>query len=331
MTIYTGPELFEDSTPSFGSTLGTALGGGISEGLKMLMKSKMDRMAQKEKRAQEQAVELQKFAQLQSLLGGGGAPGGAPPPETASRGAPTDFSDQQILKASLIDNQLGNLLQKQKDSKERGVASKFKETKETRKTIINQARAARENNTRLERMNVLNERDNLINPIYNATLKKLGLDIAALKNPDSQEFDKLTNDMFKNIREIFGNRISVIEIVTFLKTIPTLNQTQEGRRRVIRNLQLLTRGAPARFEIMREILKENGGVPPYDLGVQIEERASGVLDKMSSEFIGGLSSAPEIEISADEKKIKAKASPRVRNPKTGEILEWNGTQWKKVK
>ena len=316
MTIYTTPQSFEDPTPSVGQRFGSALGEGLSSGLQLLLQSKLQRMGEREK-----------LSQLQSILGGSDVPGqdievdflDSARPQTPFRAE--DLTDAQVLAINQLDPKMGALLQNQKTAAGREVGSKFKETKEIRKEILNQSKAAKENNTRLDRMGKLNKSGKLINPLYNATLKKLGMDVAALKNPDSQEFDKLSNDMFKNIREIFGNRINVIEIQTFLKTIPTLSQTQEGRSRVIRNLKLLNRGAQERLKAMKEITKENRGVPPYDIGEQIEERISPELDKMSAEFIAGPS----------EEKPQPEKVQRVRNPQTGEILEWTGTQWKKVK
>ncbi len=282
MTIYTTPESFEDPTPGFGGQLGKALGGGISSGLQLLLQSKLQKMGEREK-----------LAQLQSILGGSDVGGEDIEVDflDSARDQPPfksqDLTDAQILAVNQIDPKMGALLQVQKSAAGKEVASKFKETKEIRKEIINQSKAARENDVRLERMAKLNDSGKLISPLFNATLQKLGLDIPALKNPDSQEFEKLSNDMFRNIREIFGNRINVIEIQTFLKTIPTLSQSQEGRTRVIRNLKLLNRGAQARIKIMREIMKENEGVPPYDVGEQIEERISSKLDKMATEFVAG--------------------------------------------
>lgn len=290
MTIYTTPEsLGIIPEKSRASQLSEALGGGLTQGIQ----SGLELLAQDKIEKMKQMGQQQKFAQLQSILGGSDVPGedievdfldSARPPSSFKS---ADLTDAQILAVSQLDPTMGKLLQAQKSMSGKEVASRFKETKDIRKEILNQSKAARENDTRLERMKQLNASGKLIDPLYNATLEKLGLDIPALKNPDSQEFEKLTNDMFRNIREIFGNRINVIEIITFLKTIPTLSQSQEGRNRVIRNLKLLNRGAQARVKAMKEIIKENGGTPPYDLGEQVEERISPELDNMSAQFIAG--------------------------------------------
>lgn len=208
----------------------------------------------------------------------------------ATRGAPKDITNEQILAISAIDPNMAKLLQSQKDTGSKETASKFKETKEVRSNIISQAQAANENNMRLNRMGKLNESGKLIGGLFNSTLKKFGLDLPALKNPESQEFEKLSTDMLRNAKEIFGARVTNFEMDTFLKSIPTLSQTKEGRERVIRNLKIFNEGATKRLDAMKKIIKANRGTPPYDLGEQIEEMIGSDLDKMMSNFVAG---APE--------------------------------------
>jgi hypothetical protein len=280
MTIYTTPEAFADTTPSAGGRLGASLGTGISSGLKMLLEGKIKKMHEREK-----------LNQLRSILGGADVPGDdiqADFLDSARTDSPKrGLTNDQILAVSQIDPNLAKIIQSQKESFSKEEASKFKETKDVRKEIRGQARAARENNMRLDRMSKLNESGKLISAGYNELLKKFGLDVPILKNPASQEFDKLSNDMFRNIREIFGARITNLEVDAFLKTIPTLSNTKEGRIRIIKNLKALNEGASLRLKAMNEIIKENRGVPPYNLGEQIEERISPELDKLSTRFVEG--------------------------------------------
>ncbi len=337
MTIYTTPEAFEDPTPTPGQRIGTGLGKGVGSGLEMLLATKVEEMKRKkmdaaaqqlgippglspelQKEYLKQSGQNQKLQKLQQLFGGQQQRAGEGiPAESGTAGKP---SPEEVLQIGAIDPNLGRIVQSQIESDKREVASRFKETKETRKEILSQARGAQESNMRLDRMEKLNEKGELINPVFNALLGKIGLDIPALKNPDSQEFEKISNDMFKGIREIFGARILSIEIDTFLKTIPTLMQSSEGKRRVIRNLKIINEGADIRRNAMKEIMKENQGTPPYDLAEQIDERISPELDIMAQEFVGS---------SAEQGKVEK--VPDVINKKTGERLEWVDGKWRKVK
>jgi len=306
----------------FGGRLGSALGEGTAGLLQTLIQNKLKAKA-----------ERQKLAQLQSILGGADVPGGDTEvdflDESVQRKPTQGISNEQILAISQIDPNMAKLLQSQKESGTKEAASQFKETKETRKDILNQAKASRENDMRLDRMEQLNESGKLVSGLYNDMLKTFGIDFAALKNPESQEFEKLSTDMLRNAREIFGSRISNLEVSTFLKTIPTLSQTAEGRKRVIRNLKLLNKGAGIRLNEMKKIMKENKGVPPYDLAEQIEERIGPQLDDITEEF----KVAPVTPSQAFKTLPSASdhSGKIIRDTTTGKRYKSDGKKWKVVK
>lgn len=258
---------------------------------------------------------------LQALLGG--APSGTEE-VTAEEVSPTtgpmrpggieSLSDEQIQQIAVLDPVLGRTIQAQKEARgrenlaERKEAQRTKEvafsqTKEVRKEISQGARGARDNMKRLGRMSTLLDQGKLVNPVFNEALKKLNLDIPALKNPDSQEFDKLTVDFLRGAREIFGARVTNFEAENFLKSIPSLAQSDEGKRRIIRNLDLLNQGALLREKAMRDIVRENEGNPPLDLDDRVEERIDPEIERISAVFLSGDRSdnAPKgVEISAEE-------------------------------
>jgi len=232
-----------------------------------------------------------KLQQLMHLLGGGqGGQGGEEGVDVNEEqvGPRGGISDENILAISAIDPNMARLLQGQKEAGYKREATAFKETKDTRQDILKGAKAAQENNMRLDRMETLIDEGNLIPGAFNSFLQKVGLDIPALKNPDSQEFEKLSTDMTRNAREIYGNRLTNFEVQTFLKTIPTLSQTTEGQKRVIHNLRLLNEGARLRSRAMNKIIKSNKGIPPFDIAERIEEKISPKLDKIANDFEKGL-------------------------------------------
>ncbi len=323
----------------------------LGDSLDTILKSKLD-----------QRMQQQKMAQLQSLIGGGPAPqqdqgipveeGFASPAQQGvepgqeevrqeidlTQDVPSHkfvphtkaFSPEQILGVNAIDPQAAKLMQSQNDVRSREEASRWKETKETRKTVNGQARAAHENNLRLDRMQALNDKGDLVSGVYNKALEKFGLDIGILKTPDSEEFEKLSNDMFKGIREIFGNRILKIEMITFLKTIPTLMQSEEGKNRVIRNLKTLNQGAFLRKKAMSRIIKENGGSPPYDLETQIDERIGPGLEKIGEQFKQGQESVSgqQFESLPTASQFSGKT---IKDSNTGKRYRSDGKKWKVVK
>ncbi len=163
-------------------------------------------------------------------------------------------------------------------------AARFKATKEERKDIIQKAQSARVVLKDLDRMDELNKSGKLDTPDVVEFLKRSGLDIPALLNPDSQEFQKIAAGFLRDAKTYFGGRITNYDIEQFLKTIPSLSQTPEGRHRVIAGLKQLKRGDLAYNDALKEIMKENESVPPYDLLEQIEDRIEPKLNKVAEKF-----------------------------------------------
>lgn len=205
----------------------------------------------------------------------------------------------------------------------------FKETKPERKEILNEAKGAKDTLARLDRMSELSRKGKLDSPIYLELLKKSGFDIPALTSPDSQEFRKLEVDFLRDAKNIFGARVTNYEASQFLKAIPSLSQSKEGRERVIRNLKLINEGKLLRAETLREILKENKGTPPLDLVEQIEERISPKIDKILNEFRHGIQAEVEKGMS-DLPPASQFNGRKIRDNKTGKFLQSNGKEWVEV-
>lgn len=172
--------------------------------------------------------------------------------------------------------------QTKESAKERREA--FAQSKETRKKTHEAAHAARQDIRDLDRMGELEKEGKLDTPGYVEFLKRSGLDIPALMNPGSEEFNKTAANFMRNAKTYLGSRISNFELDQFLKTIPSLSQSPEGRKRVISNLKYVARSALSYNDALNEIIKENKGVPPLDLDEQIEDRVGNKLDKLSEKF-----------------------------------------------
>jgi hypothetical protein len=162
-----------------------------------------------------------------------------------------------------------------------------KETEEGYKNTVHAYKAAQTQKMELARLRELNRAGKLPSGGKWALMKKVGLDIPALLSADAQEFEKISTGFMKNMKDMFGARILQTEVDNFLKTIPSLMQTPEGRERVISNMESIADAAKIRFDIMRELKKENGGRRPRDMEELIEERASKQLDELAEQFKGG--------------------------------------------
>jgi len=168
-----------------------------------------------------------------------------------------------------------------------------KDTKSYFDETMKSGKAARENDMRLKRMSALLKKGKLTSPAFYNILNTIdkglfgfGVNLKFLMNPDSQEFEKLSTDFTKNAKDIFGSRVTQSEIQLFLKTIPTLSQTDAGKRRVIRNWKMLNEAGKLKKKAMLEIIEMNGGQRPAGLQVLVEKKVGPKLDQLARQFAG---------------------------------------------
>lgn len=101
---------------------------------------------------------------------------------------------------------------------------------------------------------------------------------------DTEEFEKLSADFLKDAKGIFGGRITNADLTAFFQTVPTLNQTQHGRLKIIKNMRAFNEAAIAEYEALEEVIKENGGKRPDNLAFVVQRRAQDKIDKAAKEF-----------------------------------------------
>jgi len=160
----------------------------------------------------------------------------------------------------------------------------FKETKALREELRTKKNSAKAKLEDLDRMEELEKEGKLDTAGYSEFLKRSGLDIPALMSEGSEEFNKIATNFIRDAKEYFGGRISNFEIEQFLKTVPSLSQSPEGRKRVIANLRRIEQLGVATYDAYKEVLKENGGVPPLDLGEQVDDKLDKKREAITKRF-----------------------------------------------
>jgi len=165
------------------------------------------------------------------------------------------------------------------------------ETKEVYKKIIEQSKAARENDMRLNRMEKINDEGQLGGTLFNSLIGTItegafgiGLDLTSLMTADAQEFKKLSTDFLKNVKSVFGARVTQQEVKMYLQTIPTLMQSKDGRDKVIQNLKAFNKANKIRFNTMNDLIEKNNGRRPRNLSSEIEKRVASKLDNLAEKF-----------------------------------------------
>jgi hypothetical protein len=123
----------------------------------------------------------------------------------------------------------------------------------------------------------------LISPV--ATLLRYG---QRQTSPNAEIFEKLSAEYIQNAKAIFGSRITDQDLKAFMAQIPTLENTDAGKKQIIGNMKAANKAAEVKAKTMREIIRENGGKRPADLQYLVEERAKPELDKIAAEFTATL-------------------------------------------
>lgn len=113
---------------------------------------------------------------------------------------------------------------------------------------------------------------------------------SALKSVESglfqntEEFEKLSTDFIRDAKSIFGNRITDADLQVFLQMIPTLSQTDTGKKAIINNLKMFNEAAQVKYKNMKKLIHANGGKRPENLALLLEEFSKPELDVLSKAF-----------------------------------------------
>jgi len=171
-----------------------------------------------------------------------------------------------------------------------------KQSMPTYKKVLDQAKATKANEMRLDRMSELNKKGHMGSQLINSAvstvgkgiggklLGNIGLNLDFLMTEDAQEFRKLSQDFLKNVKSIFGARVTQQEVQMYLQTIPNLYQSQGGRNRVINNLKQFNKIPLLREKAMNKLLKKNNGRLPRNLESKIEKKIGPELDRIAKIF-----------------------------------------------
>jgi hypothetical protein len=97
----------------------------------------------------------------------------------------------------------------------------------------------------IKQLNTINERGKLpknLEKLLKVNLKTGDVRISpSLTNPDTQLFIKTINEFVRKARDSFGARVTNFELDKFLQGLPTLANTQEGRRLILEQMDVINK------------------------------------------------------------------------------------------
>ncbi len=130
--------------------------------------------------------------------------------------------------------------------------------------------------------------EDIITPTASVFLDALGIPLGALKDPSSELYNKLSQDLLKGLPETYGSRILKVEVDNFLKTIPTLANSPDGRRMIASNMLKLGEMKEVYYNAMRDKQRTllDGGKPfPKDFEQVIFDQVKPQIDRINNEFV----------------------------------------------
>jgi hypothetical protein len=199
--------------------------------------------------------------------------------------------------------------------------------------VYNTDRAAQQEDKVLKRIIAIREGGKARPAAMTQALKELGIDYQALKNNDTLELEKLGTWFLQGAPDLFGGKVSNQQMQIRLRQVPNDLQTDEGSTLLANQMLLANESKHAEARAIREIIKENGGEPPWDLQIKAAERAQKIQEDLASKFINGepafttKKSSDTFETLPDAAKYKGRV---VEDERTGQRLRSDGTRWIKV-
>lgn len=147
--------------------------------------------------------------------------------------------------------------------------------------------------------------------------------------PEAQESIKLIIDSTSNIKDTYGARITNFDLQTYLKKLPSLLNSPEGKQRVLRDLQIMNELNRLHASGIQEIFEESGGSDkiPYSTAESRYKKRYGEIEKeLKDKFIN-----PDKGIMKSLPNPDQYLGKKIKNEETGEILISDGNEWKPFK
>ncbi len=150
-------------------------------------------------------------------------------------------------------------------------------------------RRSNEINKAIGRMETYNESGKLSSPLSAALVKLIGAkgygpDLSFLLTKESQDFDKIATGFLKYAKDYFGSRITEGEVNTYLKSVPSLVNSKDGRRLIIDQWKQLLEADKINHDAVQDIIRENGGKIPSNIEDIASQRTQPQMDRLYEKF-----------------------------------------------
>lgn len=265
MTIYTRPEMFIDTTPTFAQNIAGSLGTLVGKAGNAYINDQ--KKLQREKLLRN-ALEQQGITGALQDLYIYGTEGGRTDitkniTEAARRNSYTPLSEQEksLESDDLIQqyerNNFSNLTDREKTIFRR----------DTRKFNQNYFKSSLQNYNNLQAqdrdlrvLQKLNDSDKLPSGLMrlNVDNETGALKLPFLASKESQQYVKTLNRFFDGLKDTFGARITNLDVTLYSQRLPTLANSQEARRAILQQMQIVNQINKIYYSKVRELYTQYG-------------------------------------------------------------------------
>jgi hypothetical protein len=88
--------------------------------------------------------------------------------------------------------------------------------------------------------------------------------VPALSSPEAQRFVKTVNEFTRNAKDTYGSRVTNFDLTQFLKRLPTLANSEEGRREIIEQMKIINEVNKTHNAALHNIVEGYGGIRNID-------------------------------------------------------------------
>lgn len=139
--------------------------------------------------------------------------------------------------------------------------------------------------------------------------------IPALASPEAQQFVKTINDFTIQAKDSYGSRVTNFDLNQFMRRLPTLANSQEGRERILGQMETINDLNKMYEKSLQDMLEEHGGVRNIDY-----DRATDLALKEFQKNSGPLKTQLKELSSADKRDFKHIVEEKKRKAPKGQVL-----------
>ena len=85
-----------------------------------------------------------------------------------------------------------------------------------------------------------------------------------LASPEAQQFVKTVNDFTTRAKDSYGSRVTNFDLNQFMRRLPTLANSEEGRKRILEQMKIINDLNMAYENSLHDVIDEHGGIRNID-------------------------------------------------------------------